>query len=211
MTKHALFSASSAYIWTWCPWSALLGRFAEDKPAGTAAKKGTKLHALAAEWYTEYEKGNFDYQPPICEGLSGVRTYVEYLIKEEQAGQRPVVEEYIGDPMYLYGGTPDARMLKEIVDLKTGQNLVKADGNLQLEFLAWVADMHNATLTIIQNGDIRSAPQKESGQIFIDAIQRATTEEPKLVKGERCKMCKAKSVCPAWGNAAQKKEDSNGF
>jgi len=207
MSKHALFSASSAHLWTWCPWSPIISKLAEDKPSGTAAKRGTKLHAVAHEWYTAYASGSEDYEPPIMEGISGVRFYVEYLVKEEQAGQRPIVETYVGDPFYTYGGTPDALMLREVVDFKTGEVLVPASGNMQLEFLAYCADMHNAKLTIIQNGRVLSDVQKEGGGIFQDAITIGSTEKPKLVKGPKCQKCKGRSVCPAWTG----KEDPNGF
>jgi len=209
--KHALFNASSAHIWTKCPSSALLSKLAPVDEAGTAAKKGTALHKISDQWFHSHMR-NEEYTPPIIDGISDVRFFVEYLIKEEQAGQRPLTEEYVGDFRYLYGGTADALMLNEVADLKTGKTIVHAEGNMQLEALAYFADLRDAKLTIIQGGRAESANQKESGAIFTDAITSAACGEAVFKKGEHCRWCKGKSLCPEYGNAIKaSKQVSNDF
>jgi hypothetical protein len=197
--KHPLFSASQAAVWTVCPLSALLARLAPQKECGTAAKRGNKLHAMAHDWFQAYKRGD-SFEPPMIDGVSEVRGYVEYLIERDQEGQNVLTEEYVGDYLYTYGGTADALMTNEIADLKTGDTIIQAHKNLQLEALAFFADMKGAKLTIYQNNRAQTVMQEESGDIFAEAIEKASTGEATYKKGAHCARCRGKAVCPEWNN-----------
>lgn len=209
MSDHAEFAPSSAYRWLPCGLSQKFAKSFIDYPS-KAAEKGTALHEIAAK---ELERGKLSANEDV--GM-----YVNYVYRRFDliVGSSLFIEKKLVINSDCWG-TADACIVSrdfiEIVDLKSGKELVSAIENPQLKLyglgfikeLGNVPDDKDVFLTIVQKPD-KNSPVKtwktSAGYLrkferSVDrAIARALQPDPPPLAGDHCTYCKGRMFCEAY-------------
>jgi len=196
MSKHEIFSASSAATWLECSWSALNAVPEPPKKASTiaAAETGTEKHALM-------EAGdNPEVESFIAQLEDPDSTIREYRVK------------VAGD----CGGTLDifswSDRIATIIDAKFGKWDVPAYHNKQLlTYAAALLPAHHAEwwrLVIFQPDGLDEDPWKQwmAHRSEVEAhrmrVLRAVADRSAPKPGPHCRWCKAFQACPAMATDA---------
>lgn len=227
--EHAKLSPSRAERWLHCTPSAQLEAKFPDKP-GPAAEEGTKAHALCA-YMLKMALGQpcgmpleESFTPAMENAADG---YVNYVLS--RAAESPdsfvLVEQRVDFSQYVPGGfgTPDCLILfdggLEVIDFKFGKGVpVYAKDNPQLMCYAlgalaaygFLYDIKEITLSVFQprrdnfsRWDMRASDLIAWAESELrPKAELADKGEGRLVPGEWCRFCKAKSVCRANAGAA---------
>jgi Protein of unknown function (DUF2800) len=195
MSKHEIFSASSAVTWLECSWSALHAVPEPPKKASTieAAQAGTDAH-------TDMEAGDI----PEVEAFIGqledpAMTFREIRVK--------VADDCGGTvDLYSYGSWRDVRVAT-IIDAKFGKWDVPAYHNKQM--LTYAAAMLKGSdaewwrLVIYQPNGLDDDPWKQwvAHRSEVEAhrmrVLRAIADRSAPKPGPQCRWCKAFQACPA--------------
>lgn len=198
--SHAKFSPSGSKIWLACPASIRLSDGIPDT-SGEAAERGTRIHQTAEELLQGIEVTHKDH---IADALP----YVDF-VQTVTAGYEVLIEQrvyLINDFCY---GTADIIAIKGnhglVIDLKTGRQEVKAQGNPQLAIYAAAAakayDLHSVEAIIWQTGLTPTSDflYRDDFQRIEDAVKAAVDVHGSIAPraGDHCQYCKARAHCRA--------------
>lgn len=214
--KHYPLGGSTAHIWTKCPAMPTMVRFAQDVPAGEAAERGTRIHALAEAFLKNEQIVGQKSEIDIAEQYANA-------VRSKFGSNYSVEREYVGDNGY-YGTTIDGLShdkLNNILwvwDLKSGNEQVSPENNKQLLFCLLMVVLHMSKQTdcvphtfnlgIWQDGmfkwwAIDKARARKETDLLIEAIERTQTSKIACNPGEHCHYAKCKNVCAAYSNYLQ--------
>lgn len=204
MSSHARLSPSASARWIACPGSVALSERAPHISSSTAyAERGTALHAMAADYLRGVE----------VDVPAEIKTYCDYAMTRIQQRRAAV---WIEQPMSLDAqifGTPDlviaCGQTLEVVDLKTGFQEVKADGNTQLICYAEAAlrtypaiakRIKTIRLTIVQQSSIATATLSRPAlrshvAAILAAADRASRDGAPRFVGPHCQYCHGAVIC----------------
>jgi len=196
MSKHEIFSASSAATWLECSWSALNAVPEPPKKASTAtaAQSGVEKHALM-------EAGdNPEVESFIAQLEDPDSTVREY---------RVLVTDNCGGTLDIFSWNS---RIATIIDAKFGKWDVPAYHNKQLLTYAAALLPHNDAewwrLVIFQPDGLDEDPWKQwmTHRSEVEAhrmrILRAVADRSAPKPGPHCRWCRAFHVCPAMSTDA---------
>lgn len=219
--KHAVLSASGSHRWMNCPGSIQLEQRIPQKPSSAAAEWGTRAHDLS-EAVLNNELSLYEIP---AEFRDVVTMYVDYVQKHVTPGSTLLVEKSfnlskIHDDMF---GTTDAVIVDNdtlhVIDLKSGIGRVDAKENTQLLYYALGALLelpNQENLTTVAMHIVQpKLGAVDKWEVDIDYIWEwarelktaaVATEDPNapVVPGEQCQWCRAKAICPAKWDMANK-------
>lgn len=219
---HSRFGASAAHRWMRCPGSI---QATEGLPnvSSPAAEEGTLLHeaaALVLEGKVQLMDLATDARFLLDEEqIDVVRQYVG-LIRATDRGEGLLIETRVKIPSFAeFTGTADAIIYGEtwikVVDLKCGRgvNVEASYGgrvNPQLGFYAlgaiaqfpgWKPDDIEVIICQPRYGGVKSrrVTLAELAQLeseMLDAVVKATSDNPPFAAGSHCNFCLARATCP---------------
>jgi hypothetical protein len=222
MSGHSRFGASAAHRWMRCPGSI---QATEGLPnvSSPAALEGTLLHeaaALVLEGKVQLMDLATDARFLLDEEqIDVVRQYVG-LIRATDRGEGLLIETRVQIPSFAeFTGTADAIIYGEtwikVVDLKCGRgvNVEASYGgkvNPQLGFYAlgaiaqfpgWKPDDVEVIICQPRYGGVKSrmvtlAELRELESEMLDAVVKATSDNPPFAAGSQCNFCLARATCP---------------
>lgn len=222
MSGHSRFGASAAHRWMRCPGSI---QATEGLPnvSSPAALEGTLLHeaaALVLEGKVQLMDLATDARFLLDEEqIDVVRQYVG-LIRATDRGEGLLIETRVQIPSFAeFTGTADAIIYGEtwikVVDLKCGRgvNVEASYGgkvNPQLGFYAlgaiaqfpgWKPDDVEVIICQPRYGGVKSrmvtlAELRELESEMLDAVVKATSDNPPFAAGSHCNFCLARATCP---------------
>lgn len=224
MKQHAKISASRierAYL---CPASTALEALFPNGNS-KASERGTAIHNLAEKMLThlpfEAEETLFDGEDiiPIAQEYVG---FVEDLKVIGELHIEVDLTPALSAIHHDLGGTADAVIFNKtkmlVIDLKTGRVPISAKRNMQLmtyavgalEAFGW-RDIQEVELLIFQpelgiSHDIITAKELKEFKELLPSIPEAADDPfaKAIVGNKQCKYCKAKSICPALKDKANK-------
>lgn len=200
MSKHEIFSASSAATWLECSWSALNAVPEPPKKASTieAAEAGTEAHV-------DVESGDVsEVESFIAQLEDPTSTVREFRVK--------VADDCGGIiDVHSHGSWRDVR-IATIIDAKFGKWDVAAYHNKQmLTYAAALLSSNNAEwwrLVIYQPNGLDEDPWKQwiAHRSEVEAhrlrVLRAIADRSAPKPGPHCRWCKAFQACPAMSTDA---------
>lgn len=225
---HARYGGSRIALLEHCPGSAEAAIPYADLPAGPAAERGTRIHEhmertlrLGLTSALENEESEIGFQ---------AATTVAHIARShgfEVADLR--LEEWLSlEAVHPdAGGTADVWAVKPfgellVIDLKTGYNMVPAEGNLQLVFYALAAwhslsELERDFLTAVHLYIVQPAQEApytchirhwqltptelaQYAERVKAIVNRAEAEPANRIAGSHCedKYCPARATCPAY-------------
>jgi RecB family exonuclease len=212
--SHSRFAPSAAIRWLTCPGSVREESKYPDAP-GPAAQLGTRLHEIAAT--ALMTSSEISPQPDLTEEqLQIVKDYVRYVdaMGTEQEFKGFEVPLKLSESVY---GTADTVLIRDgaldVIDLKTGSQLVSARENPQLltyasaavAQLGGVYEIEKIRLHIVQPS-LKWVEVWETDRTYIKtwtskieaAIKAADNPDAPLnPSDEACNWCRARFVCKA--------------
>jgi len=223
VSGHSRFGASAAHRWMRCPGS-ISATEGLPNVSSPAALEGTLLHeaaALVLESHSLRVDGLTNHPAFMLneEQVEVVRQYVD-LVNAENTGDGLLIETRVQIPSFAeFTGTADAIIYGEdwlkVVDLKCGRGVnVEAEYagkvNPQLGFYAlgamaqfpgWKPDDIEVIICQPRYGGVKSrmvtlAELRELESEMLDAVVKATSDNPPFAAGSHCNFCLARATCP---------------
>lgn len=236
--KHALCSASKSNIWLNCPAALTTWLQAPPRPSNKYAIEGTKAHELAEKLLKArlkeetYEMQNDD----MFLNVQKYVLYVLHKYNEfDEPPQVKIEASLILDKELDMYGLADIAMTGYkkgiqcgiIIDLKYGKTPVSAEENSQLAYYA-VALMTTSKKALesvevcIHQPRIKNPVTSvvyssleliEWKKTLTDAanksyLQHIGLQEKKWVKGDHCKWCEGKVLCPEWETGVREYDEN---
>lgn len=222
MSGHSRFGASAAHRWMRCPGS-ISATEGMPNVSSPAALEGTLLHEAAA-LVLEGKVRLMDLATDARflldeEQIDVVRQYVD-LVNAENTGDGLLIETRVKIPSFAeFTGTADAIIYGDdwikLVDLKGGRGInvepeYAGKVNPQLGFYAlgaiaqfpgWKPDDIEVIICQPRFGGVkrRKVTMAELAQLeseMLNAVVKATSDNPPFAAGSHCNFCLARATCP---------------
>lgn len=217
--KHSPIGASSMSRWAACPGSVKLSQ-GQPNVTSVAALEGTAAHDLIGLALERAFSENVPTRLVVEDVVKAVLVYADY-VESLNCTNRHVEHGFDMSSIFdrLYGtsdftGYDEPERMLHVVDYKHGKGLpVEVEGNKQLQYYA-LGVLHtlpyrptHVTMTIVQPrcyhpaGPIRSWTVPTIHFIdfradLVEAAEKTLEKKAKLIAGDHCIFCRAKSICP---------------